>query len=91
MSTLLRYIASFALGTSVLVGLSVDDAALAQAYPNRPVKLIVPYPPGGGTDIAARWICQKLSERLNQQVIVDNRAGANGNLGTQSVARDRED
>jgi len=87
MSTLLRYIASFALGTSVLVGLSVDDAALAQAYPNRPVKLIVPYPPGGGTDIAARWIADKLGDRLRQTVFVDNRAGANGNLGTDFIAK----
>ena len=87
MTTLLRYIASFALGTSVLVGLSVDDAALAQAYPNRPVKLIVPYPPGGGTDIAARWIADKLGDRLRQTVFVDNRAGANGNLGTDFIAK----
>ena len=87
MSTLLRYIASFALGTSVLVGLSVDDAALAQAYPNRPVKLIVPYPPGGGTDIAARWIADKLGDRLRQTVFVDNRTGANGNLGTDFIAK----
>jgi tripartite-type tricarboxylate transporter receptor subunit TctC len=71
----------------VLVGLSVDDAALAQAYPNRPVKLIVPYPPGGGTDIAARWIADKLGDRLRQTVFVDNRAGANGNLGTDFIAK----
>ena len=72
---------------AVMACLAATSAALAQSYPSKPVRMIVPYPAGGGTDIAARWICQKLSERFNQQVIVDNRAGANGNLGTQSVAR----
>jgi tripartite-type tricarboxylate transporter receptor subunit TctC len=72
---------------AVMACLAATSAALAQSYPSKPVRMIVPYPAGGGTDIAARWICQKLSERFNQQVLVDNRAGANGNLGTQSVAR----
>ena len=64
-----------------------EEFAIAQDYPNKPVNLIVPYPPGGGTDIAARWIAQKLSDRLNQQVFVDNRAGANGNIGTELIAK----
>jgi tripartite-type tricarboxylate transporter receptor subunit TctC len=64
-----------------------EEFAIAQDYPNKPIKLIVPYPPGGGTDIAARWIAQKLSDRLNQQVFVDNRAGANGNIGTELIAK----
>ena len=62
-------------------------AAFAENYPVRPIKLIVPYPAGGGTDIAARWIGQKLSEALHQQIVVDNRAGANGNLGTNVMAK----
>ena len=83
----LRSILSIALGVSVLAGLGINGVALAQGYPARPVKLIVPYPPGGGTDIAARWIADKLSARLNERVFVDNRAGANGNLGTDFIAK----
>ncbi|HVO88091.1 MAG TPA: tripartite tricarboxylate transporter substrate binding protein [Casimicrobiaceae bacterium] len=59
----------------------------AQPYPNKPIRLIVPYPAGGGTDIAARWIAQKLSEALNQSVVIDNRPGANGNIGTDMIAK----
>jgi tripartite-type tricarboxylate transporter receptor subunit TctC len=83
----LEQIVNVAAGLLVLLCLAASDSAFAQVYPARPIRMIVPYPAGGGTDIAARWICQKLSERLNQQVFVDNRAGANGNLGTQSIAR----
>ena len=66
-------------------------AAFAEDYPVKPIKLIVPYPAGGGTDIAARWLGQKLSEALHQQIIVDNRAGANGNLGTYAIAKSAPD
>ena len=60
-------------------------AALAQGYPNKPVKVIVPYPPGGPTDIVARSLAQKLSEQTGQQFVVDNRAGAGGNIGAEAV------
>jgi tripartite-type tricarboxylate transporter receptor subunit TctC len=59
----------------------------AQAYPNRPVKIIIPFPPGGPTDILGRIVAQKLSERLGQNVIVDNKAGASGMIGADIVAK----
>jgi tripartite-type tricarboxylate transporter receptor subunit TctC len=66
---------------------AVSRFAWAQTYPNRPVRIIVGYPAGGPTDIAARLIGQWLSERLAQQVIVDNRPGASGNIGIEAVVR----
>jgi tripartite-type tricarboxylate transporter receptor subunit TctC len=62
-------------------------ASHAQAYPERPIRLIVPWPPGGGVDIAARIIGPKLSENVAQPVVIDNRAGAAGMIGTQFAAR----
>lgn len=62
-------------------------AAQAQAYPNKPVKLVVPYPPGGPTDIVARVVAQHLSDQTGQTFVVENRAGAGGNLGAEAVAR----
>jgi len=69
-------------------------AAFAQAkttYPTKPIRLIVAFPPGGSTDIVARLVGQKLSERLGQQVIIDNRGGAGGMLGTEIAARANAD
>jgi tripartite-type tricarboxylate transporter receptor subunit TctC len=63
-------------------------AALAQgAYPTKPIRLIVAFPPGGSTDIVARLVGQKLSERVGQQLVVDNRGGAGGTIGTETAAR----
>src|SRR5450432_2746398 len=66
---------------------AMSQIARAQAYPTRPVKIIVPFGTGGGTDILARVIGQWLSERLGQQFFVENRPGAGGNIGTEAVVR----
>ena len=63
----------------------------AEAFPTKPVKIIVAFPPGGGTDIVARVVGQKLGEGWNQAVVVENRAGASGTIGTESAARAEPD
>jgi tripartite-type tricarboxylate transporter receptor subunit TctC len=78
-----RQFLHFAAGAAALPVLS--RIALAQAYPTRPVRLIVPVAPAGASDITARLIGQWLSERLGQQFIIDNRPGAGGNIGTEAV------
>ena len=62
-------------------------AAWAQPYPSKPVRIVVPYAPGGGVDIIARAIGQELTKRLNQQVVIENRTGAGGNIGSDAVAK----
>jgi tripartite-type tricarboxylate transporter receptor subunit TctC len=63
----------------------------AQVYPNQAIKLIVPWPPGGGVDTSARIVSQPLSERLGQGVVIDNRPGAGGNIGTEIAKNARAD
>jgi tripartite-type tricarboxylate transporter receptor subunit TctC len=70
----------------LLSGLCLMNLAYAE-YPERPVRLIVSYPPGGGTDVTARQIVPMLSERLGKQVVIDNRSGAGSTLGTNIVAK----
>jgi len=65
----------------------VSRIASAQAYPSRPVRIIVPFAPAGSTDIVARLMGQWLSERLGQQFVIDNRPGGGGNIGTEAVVR----
>ena len=77
--------------TRLLLALLVLSAALAgpaaaQAWPSKPVKLVNGYPAGGGADILARLVAEKLTAALGQQVIVDNRTGATGMIAAQSVA-----
>lgn len=70
----------------------VSAPALAQdGYPNRPVRLVVPYPPGGGADFLARLLAERVQGRLGQPVIVENRSGSGGNTGTEFVARAEPD
>ena len=67
--------------------LATDATAVAQSFPTRPIRLIVPYPPGGGTDIVARVIGQRLQQSLGQPIVIDNRGGAGGTLGTAVAAK----
>ena len=78
-----------AAGAAVLPALS--RIARAQAYPSRPVRIVVGFPAGGATDIQARLMGQWLSERLGQQFLVENRAGVSGNIGTEAVAKSPAD
>ena len=90
-SALFQSAMTIAFIASLGLGFGTGVAALAQDYPNRPIRLIVPYPAGGGTDIAARWIADRLNAQFNGTVFVDNRAGANGNLGTDFIAKSTPD
>ena len=74
-----------AIGLIAMSFLATLASAQAQDYPTRPVKWVVPYPPGGATDILARLVGQRLSERLNQQFVIENKPGAGNNVGTESV------
>jgi tripartite-type tricarboxylate transporter receptor subunit TctC len=65
--------------------------AYAQTYPAKPIRVVVPYPPGGGTDIVARTLAQLMTVSMGQQVIVENRGGAGGNIGMEAVARSAPD
>ena len=71
--------------------LAVSTAAFGQGYPNKVVRIVVPYPPGGTVDAVARVIAARLSENLGQQFIVDNRPGANGTIGSNAVAKSAPD
>src|SRR3954471_21332961 len=75
--------------TCIALGLVSASGMHAQtgAYPTKPIKLISPYPPGGGTDAAARIIAQALNDQLGQQVVVDTRGGASGLIGTELAAK----
>jgi tripartite-type tricarboxylate transporter receptor subunit TctC len=76
------------LGAALLGGAAMlAPAGAADPYPNRPIRLVVPYPAGGGTDIVARVLGQKLHESLGQPVVIDNRGGAGGTIGTAAVAK----
>jgi tripartite-type tricarboxylate transporter receptor subunit TctC len=69
----------------------VAASAAAQDYPSKPIRMIIPFPPGGGNDVAGRVVATALTERLGRQVIVDNRAGAGGVIGTELAANAAKD
>src|SRR3990172_13158512 len=70
-----------------LVGGSAPVSVLAQEYPSKPIRWIIPYPPGGTSDFLARLIGQKLTDAWKQIVVIDSRVGANGNIGTDAAAK----
>lgn len=78
-------------GAGLAALLSMTAVAAAQGYPNRPIKWIVSFPPGGSTDVVARAMLPSLEKRLGQPVVIENRGGAGGNLGTDAVAKSAPD
>ncbi len=84
-------LAANVIALTAFIAVSIASAAFAQSCPNKPIKLIVPYPPGGGNDTFARLIGAKLSERLGQQIVVDNRPGAGTMIGTEAAAKSPAD
>lgn len=80
-----RFAHALGIGTAAALGLSIASAQ--GSYPNKPIRLIVPYPPGGGTDIVTRLVAQKLTQSLGQQIVVENKPGASTIIGTDAVAK----
>jgi tripartite-type tricarboxylate transporter receptor subunit TctC len=78
------------LGGAVASSFAAGPAA-AQAYPSRPVTLVIPFPPGGGNDALGRMVAEKMSRLIGQQIVVDNRGGAGGTIATRTVARSNPD
>lgn len=78
-------------GTAGLAGFPLSLQAQVAGYPDRPLKLVVPYPPGASADAMARLVAQKMSNPLGQPVVVDNKSGASGNIGTEAVAKSPPD
>jgi len=76
---------------SLLLGTVAVSAQAQTDWPNRPVRVIIPFPPGSGTDFVVRGVAEKLSKQLGQQFVVEHRSGASGTLGTESVARSAPD
>src|SRR6188768_2792636 len=72
---------------TALLYAGIVSPTFAQNYPERPIRLIVAYPPGGGTDVTARTMVAKFSEGLGKQVVIDNRPGAGSTIGTDLVAK----
>ena len=79
------------LGVALCAGALAAAQACAQAYPSKPIRIIVPFPPGGTSDILARLIGTEITKSWGQQVVVENRTGANGNIGAELVARSTPD
>src|SRR5574339_260276 len=89
MSQLQRVLAAVAI--SVAVSTMATAAAPRNAYPERPIRLVVPYPPGGTADVMARMMGLRLGDKWGRTVVIDNRGGAGGNIATEMVARAEPD
>lgn len=89
----MRYTARTLLAVGVAIGLGLGHAgaSAAETYPSKPINLIVPVAPGGGTDFAARLLADEISKRLGESVVVENRPGGAGNIGVSTVARAKPD
>jgi len=86
MTSLRRWLAPLAVAFALSAG-----AAVGQGYPTKPIRFVVPYPPGGGTDVVARILTEPLAAELGQPIIIDNRGGAAGNVGTDIAAKSPAD
>jgi tripartite-type tricarboxylate transporter receptor subunit TctC len=84
-------LARWTIALALLAGVNATCAAPSGAYPTKPIRLIVPYPPGGGNDIIGRAVAEKLTEKLGQQVVIDNRGGAATVIGAEIAARSPAD
>jgi tripartite-type tricarboxylate transporter receptor subunit TctC len=83
---------SILLAAALVAGFGLQAApAAAQDYPNRPITLVVPFPPGGSTTIVARIVADKMSEALGQSIVIDNRGGAGGTIGSRAVSKSEPD
>lgn len=91
MSLVSRRVFTASLFASALVPATRVEAQTGSSYPNRPIKLIVPFPPGGGTDFLARLLAQKMSEGLRQPIVVENKPGAAATIGADAVAKAQPD
>ena len=81
----------FTRAAAVLAALAAATTVYAQSYPTKPIKLVVPFPPAGSTDLSARAVANKLGERLGQPVVIENKPGAAGNIGAEVVAKSAPD
>jgi tripartite-type tricarboxylate transporter receptor subunit TctC len=75
------------LTVTALLALTASATALAQTWPQRPIKVVVPFPPGGPSDLVLRTAAEKILANLNQPIVIENQPGAGGNIGAASVAR----
>jgi len=87
----MSHLPSYRAAVFALVTASMPLTAAAQAYPAKPIRYVVPFPPAGATDILARWVAEKISPALGQTVVVENRPGAAGGVGTDYVAKSAPD